>query len=71
MQSEMTPAHDRLTEKIFLLSQMSRLKKVFQWTPGHRQGIICCVAFVRSSLRRIGHTPQSSLLGALHLMPCR
>ena len=24
----------------------------------------------RSSLRRIAHTPQSSLLGALHLIPC-
>ena len=28
----------------------------------HHQGIICCVAFDRSSLRRIAHTPQLSLL---------
>jgi len=36
----------------------------------HHQGIICCVAFDRSSLRRITYTPQLSLLGALHLIPC-
>jgi hypothetical protein len=36
----------------------------------HHQGIICCVAFDRSALRRIFHTPQASLLGALHLTPC-
>jgi len=35
----------------------------------HQKGIICGVAFDHSSLRRIAHTPQSSLLGALHLMP--
>jgi hypothetical protein len=39
--------------------------------PDPLQGIICFVAFDRSSLRRIVHTPQSSLLGALHLIPCR
>jgi hypothetical protein len=27
----------------------------------HQQGIICCVAFDRSTLRRILHTPQASL----------
>jgi hypothetical protein len=36
----------------------------------HHQGIICGVAFDRSSLRRIIYTTQSSLLGALHLTPC-
>jgi hypothetical protein len=30
----------------------------------HHQNVICVVAFDRSSLRRIPHTPQSSLLGA-------
>jgi hypothetical protein len=36
----------------------------------HHQGIICGVAFARFSLRRIVYTTQSSLLGALHMMPC-
>ena len=36
----------------------------------HHQGVICCVAFDRFSLRRITYTPQSVLLGALHLTPC-
>ena len=35
----------------------------------HHQGVICVVAFDLSSLRRIVHTPQSSILGALHLTP--
>jgi hypothetical protein len=34
------------------------------------QDIICGVVFGRSSLRRIDYTPQSSLLDALHLIPC-
>jgi len=38
-------------------------------SPGHQQDIICCVAFARSSLRRIVYTSQSSLPGALHLTP--
>jgi hypothetical protein len=36
----------------------------------HHQGVICCVAIDRFSLRRIIYTPQSALLGALHLTPC-
>ncbi len=36
----------------------------------HHQDIICGVVFDRSSLQRIDYTPQSSLLGALHLIPC-
>ena len=35
----------------------------------HHHDVICGVAFGRSSLRRIAHTPQSSLLEALHLTP--
>jgi hypothetical protein len=38
-------------------------------SPGYHQGIICGVTFDRSTLRRIPNTPQSSLLGALHLTP--
>jgi hypothetical protein len=30
----------------------------------HHQGVICCVAIDRFSLRRIIYTPQSALLGA-------
>jgi hypothetical protein len=36
----------------------------------HHQGVICCVAIDRFSLRRITYTPQSALLGAWHLTPC-
>jgi len=36
----------------------------------HHQSIICCVAIDRFSLRRITYTPQSALLGALHLTLC-
>ena len=35
----------------------------------HHQDVICGVAFDHSSLRRKVHTPQSSLLSALHLTP--
>ena len=38
--------------------------------PCLRRGRFCGVAFDRSSLQRIAHTPQSSLLGALPLTPC-
>ena len=37
--------------------------------PEPQEGIICGVAFDRSSLRRITHTPQSSFLVTLHLIP--
>jgi hypothetical protein len=35
----------------------------------HHKDAICCVAVDRFSLRRISYTPQSALLGALHLAP--
>jgi hypothetical protein len=52
-----------------MTTHFSRVKPRLKALIRH-QGVICCVAFDRFSLRRITYTPQSALLGVLHLTPC-
>ena len=73
IQLSMAPAeiqHGLQTHSLVYVRGAGAIRKFPSVSLIHHQGIICCVAFGRSSLRRIIYTTQSSLLGALHLTPC-